>query len=69
MRCLRNNRIEILRKEKRITLAELARLTGLSAGYLCHLEKGSRSNPSLEVMEKIAKALNKSVVEIFFIQF
>ncbi|MBO4815938.1 MAG: helix-turn-helix transcriptional regulator [Clostridia bacterium] len=66
---MRNNRIEILRKEKRITLAELARLTGLSAGYLCHLEKGSRSNPSLEVMEKIAKALNKSVVEIFFIQF
>ena len=66
---MRNNKIEILRKEKGITLAELARLTGLSAGYLCHLEKGSRNNPSLEVMEKIAKALNRSVVEIFFIQF
>ena len=64
-----NNKIEILRKEKEITLAELARLTGLSAGYLCHLEKGSRNNPSLGVMEKIAKALNKNVAEVFFIQF
>ena len=62
------NKIKILRNQKGITLDELSHLTGISSGYLCHLEKGSRSNPSLEVMEKIAKALNKSVAEVFFIQ-
>jgi len=35
-------------------------------GYLCHLENGTRKNPSVEVMEKIAKALNTNVFEIFF---
>ena len=59
-------KIRVIRKEKGITLDELSRLAGISSGYLCHLEKGSRCNPSLEVMEKIAKALNKKVAEIFF---
>lgn len=66
---MRKNRIKIIRQQKDITLAELSKLTGISAGYLCHLEKGSRKNPSLEVMEKIANALNKSVAEVFFMQF
>ena len=65
---MRKNKIKIIRKQKEITVAELAKSAGISAGYLCHLEKGTRNNPSLEVMEKIAKALNKSVAEVFFIQ-
>ena len=65
---MRKNKIKIIREEKGITLLELSKLTGISAGYLCHLEKGTRNNPSLEVMEKISKALNRSVVEVFFIQ-
>lgn len=60
------NKLKILRKEKGFTLEELSNLTGLSAGYLCHLENGSRNNPSILVMEKLAQALNKSVFEIFF---
>ena len=47
--------MRILRKEKGMTLTELANKTGLSPGYLCHLEKGSRKNPSSITMEKIAK--------------
>ena len=62
------NRIRDIRKEKEITLLELSKRTGISVGYLCHLEKGSRSNPSLEVMDKISKALNKSIAEIFLLQ-
>lgn len=61
------NKIEKIRKEKGITLQKLAELSNISAGYLCHLEKGSRNNPSLEVMKRIAKALNKSVTEVFFL--
>ena len=64
---MKNNKIKTIRKEKELTLRELACLTGLSSGYLCHLERGTRNNPSLDVMEKIAKALNKTVAEVFFL--
>ena len=62
------NRIKIIRKEKGMTILELAILSEISPGYLCHLEKGSRNNPSLGVMERISKALNKSVAEVFKLQ-
>ena len=62
-----NNQVKKVRKEKGITLAKLSEMSGVSVGYLCHLEKGSRRNPSLETMEKISKALNKTITEIFFI--
>lgn len=60
------NQLKKIRDEKGITLEKLSKLSGISVGYLCHLEKGSRRNPSMEVMEKISKALNKSIAEIFF---
>lgn len=63
-----NNKIKFIRKQKGMTLQKLANLSGISVGYLCHLEKGTRKNPSLGVMEKISKSLNKSVAEVFFIQ-
>ncbi len=62
------NRLKAIREEKGFTLEKLARLSGLSAGYLCHLERGSRSHPSIDTMEKIARALNKTIFEVFFNQ-
>lgn len=44
----------------------MATKVGISPGYLCHLENGSRSNPSRSVMEKIATVLESSVSDIFF---
>ena len=64
--CMKSNHLKEIRKSKGITLSKLADLSGVSAGYLCHLEKGSRTNPSMEIMNKIAEALNKSITEIFF---
>jgi len=61
-----NNQVKKIREEKGITLVKLSQISGVSVGYLCHLEKGSRKNPSIEIMEKISKALNKSITEIFF---
>ena len=61
------NKVKNIRQQKGITLLHLSKLSGISVGYLCHLEKGSRNNPSLEVMEKIAKALDKKVSEVFFV--
>ena len=62
-----HNQIKKIRKEKGLTLVKLSELSGVSVGYLCHLEKGSRSNPSIDVMEQISKSLNKSITEIFFV--
>jgi len=61
-----NNQVKKIREEKGMTLVKLSELSGVSVGYLCHLEKGSRKNPSIGIMEKISKALNKSITEIFF---
>lgn len=61
-----HNQIRKIREEKGMTLLKLSDLSGVSVGYLCHLEKGSRNNPSIEVMEKISEALNKSITEVFF---
>ena len=60
------NKIKQYRIEKNMTLKELAEKSGISAGYLCHLERGSRGNPSTEVMENIAMVLKKTIPEIFF---
>ena len=60
------NKIKIYRLEQNMTLRTLAEKTGISAGYLCHLEKGTRKNPSTNVMENISKNLGKTVSEIFF---
>ena len=60
------NNIKKYRKEKGMTLKELAEIINISVGYLCHLEKGSRKNPSCELMEDIAKALNHSIEDVFF---
>lgn len=60
------NKIRKYRREIGMNLDEMAKYIGISTGYLCHLEKGTRKNPSTEVMEKIAKTLGKTIAEIFF---
>ena len=62
------NKLKEIRKKKGMTLEQLARMSHISAGYLCHLERGTRKHPSIDTMEKIAKALNKTIFEVFFNQ-
>lgn len=61
-----NNRMKQIRKEIGMTLEELSSKTGISVGYLSHLERGTRENPTICVMDKIAYALGKSLLEVFF---
>ena len=63
---MHKNNMRNIRNNKDMTLERLSELTGISVGYLCHLEKGTRSNPSMQVMELIAMGLESSVTEIFF---
>ena len=63
---MHKNNMRNIRNNKDMTLERLSELTGISVGYLCHLEKGTRSNPSMQVMELIAMGLESSVTEVFF---
>lgn len=60
-----NNNIRKIREQQGIKQYALAKMTGLSEGYICHLEKGTRDNPSYKVMVKIATALKRQVQEVF----
>lgn len=62
------NKIREYRKQAGMNLEEMSQKIGISTGYLCHLEKGTRKNPSTQIMEQISKVLNKTIVEVFFSQ-
>lgn len=47
-----------IRKRKGYTLSELADLANVSKSYLSNIERNINKNPSLDVMQKIAKVLN-----------
>lgn len=58
---------ENLRKYRKIKnkgINELARLSGVNAGYISAIERGQRSNPSIEIIEKLADALEISASEL-----
>lgn len=57
-------RIQRMRKELSITQEELADRVNLSRTHMGHIEQGRRS-PSLEVLNRIAKALKTSPKSFF----
>lgn len=50
------NRVQKLRKQSNLTQEELAEKIGVSRAYMGYIEQG-RNAPSLEVLEKLARAL------------
>ena len=54
-------RIQHLRLERQITLPELAERAGVSKGLLSQLENAEAPNPSLDTLNKIAKALSITI--------
>ena len=53
-----------IRKGKMVTLTKLENTTGISKATLQRIEVGSVS-PSMINMEKIAKALNVGIIDLF----
>lgn len=45
------------RKEKNLTMSQVAEQTGISLSFYCQIENGDR-NPSVDVAKKIAKVLD-----------
>jgi transcriptional regulator with XRE-family HTH domain len=60
------NYIKVIRKKLGVSVYDVAKWTRLSPGYISNLENGNRCNPSKETMEKISKALESTVQEVFF---
>jgi len=61
-------RVEILlreiRKEKNITLDELARKTGMSKGHLSRIER-RETDPTITSLARIALALNMDITRLY----
>ena len=53
-----------LRKEAGLTQRELAERVNVTLGYISHLEKGIRKNPSLDLVERIAAVLDVPIAEL-----
>ncbi len=58
------NKIKELRKQKGLSQEKLANLADIDRTYLPTIEKGER-NVSIEVVEKLANALNVEIKDLF----
>ena len=57
--------IRKIRKEKKISINNLSKLTGISLGYLSDLENNKATNPSIDKLNLIASILNVSIDAFF----
>lgn len=57
--------LRAFRKQKRRTQKQLAMFAGVSRSYISDLELGKKS-PSLRIVEKLAKGLSVSLLELLF---
>lgn len=62
------NKIKFLRNKLNLTVRELSQKSGVAASYISTIENDEigTSNPTKEVMIKIAGALKSTVPEVFF---
>jgi len=54
-------RIQSIRKEKGLSLSDLASKAGVAKSYLSSIERDIQSNPSVQFLEKVAAVLDISV--------
>lgn len=57
--------LKMLRKSKKISQLQLAEKAGLSSGIIGEIETGNR-NPTLTTINKIARALEVPVKQLFY---
>ena len=59
-------RIREFRKEKRLSQAELSKVSGVSRAIISGLESGAIKTTTTDTLCKLASALDKKVSDIFF---
>jgi len=57
------NKIKVLREQRKLTQQQLARMAGVAQSTIHYIETGQKS-PTLKLLEKIALALDVSVVDL-----
>ena len=50
-------RLKYIRQQKGLTQRELAARVGITQPYIVMLETGKRTNPSLQLLQRLARAL------------
>lgn len=62
------NKIKLLRTGLKMTIRELSKKSNVAIGYISTLENDTKgnTNPTKDVMERIASALNTEVPDVFF---
>lgn len=60
--------LRLLRISNDLSIKQLSEQTGISVSYITEIEKGIRTKPSLDILDKYSKALNVSKQTIMFFQ-
>lgn len=60
------NRIREIRKDRDLTLSELARRAGITKSYLSSIERNIQVNPTLEILHKLSIGLGVSIDVLIF---
>ena len=60
------SKLKVRRVEMGLKQKELAKMVNISIPYMAHLENGKAKNPSIEIMKRIAAALETTPQELFF---
>lgn len=61
---LQSTKIKQLREKKGLSQEKLARLADVSNNTIVNIESGKQTNPTIETVSKIAKALDVSIEEL-----
>lgn len=61
-------RIQHIRKEKGMSLSDLATKAGVAKSYLSSIERDIQTNPSLQFLEKIASVLDINVQDLLSLE-
>ncbi|WP_206921865.1 helix-turn-helix domain-containing protein [Alicyclobacillus acidoterrestris] len=54
-----------IRKQKKMSIYALAKKAGVNQSYLWKLENNERYNPSMAILQKLADALDVSVLDLW----
>ncbi|UOQ94913.1 helix-turn-helix domain-containing protein [Halobacillus shinanisalinarum] len=58
--------IKRIRKEKHMTLSELAERSGFAKSYVSSIERNRQTNPSIQFLENISKELDVSLTYLLY---
>ena len=56
--------LRVLRRERGWSMAALAKKADVTDAYIAQLETGKRTNPSLEILKRLARALGVPLTQL-----